>query len=75
MTWFIDIRHLLLRKDLYSSPCALGIDLREYLPHVDVLLESEELGDLRHNAKFQYLVKAGYEHIQRACEAGGGESV
>ncbi|XP_078592881.1 nuclear pore complex protein Nup133-like [Branchiostoma floridae x Branchiostoma japonicum] len=42
-----------------------GVDLQEYLPDVDVLLSSEELGGLKDNSSFQYLVRAGYEHIQR----------
>ncbi|XP_074646097.1 nuclear pore complex protein Nup133-like isoform X2 [Tubulanus polymorphus] len=40
-----------------------GMDLKEMLPDVSELLETEELGDLRFNKNFQYLVKAGYEHI------------
>ncbi|XP_064623081.1 nuclear pore complex protein Nup133-like [Lineus longissimus] len=42
-----------------------GLDLHQFLPNVDRLLESEELGDLRHNKTFQFLVRAGYEHIMR----------
>ncbi|KAI8482592.1 hypothetical protein Bbelb_396590 [Branchiostoma belcheri] len=42
-----------------------GVDLQEYLPDVDMLLSSEELGGLKDNSSFQYLVRAGYEHIQR----------
>lgn len=42
-----------------------GMDLREYLPPAEQILDAEELGDLRDNATFQYLVKAGYEQISR----------
>lgn len=41
------------------------MDLREYLPPAEQILDAEELGDLRDNATFQYLVKAGYEQISR----------
>ncbi|XP_055957282.1 nuclear pore complex protein Nup133 [Patella vulgata] len=41
-----------------------GEDLNECLPSVEELLESKELGDLRHNPNFQFLIKAGYEHLQ-----------
>ncbi|XP_041351939.1 nuclear pore complex protein Nup133-like [Gigantopelta aegis] len=42
-----------------------GEAIGEILPDVNVLLASEELGPLRDNANFQFLLKAGYEHIQR----------
>ncbi len=42
-----------------------GMDLREFLPPSEKLLEAAELGDLRHKANFQYLIKAGYEQVQR----------
>ena len=42
-----------------------GLDLREYLPVADQLLATDELGDLRQSANFQYLVKAGYEQVSR----------
>lgn len=41
------------------------MDLREYLPKADQMLNASELGDLRHQANFQYLIKAGYEQVQR----------
>jgi len=44
-----------------------GADLREYLPSVQGLLDCEELGDLRENQNFQYLIQSGYEHIQKVC--------
>ena len=43
----------------------VGMDLREYLPAADKMLDASELGDLRHQANFQYLIKAGYEQVQR----------
>ncbi|ESO92060.1 hypothetical protein LOTGIDRAFT_233315 [Lottia gigantea] len=41
-----------------------GLDLTEYLPSVEEILQSEELGDLRNHPNFQFLIKAGYEHLQ-----------
>ena len=41
------------------------MDLREYLPSADSLLAAEQLGPLGDNANFEYLVRAGYEQIQR----------
>ncbi|XP_006811533.1 nuclear pore complex protein Nup133-like [Saccoglossus kowalevskii] len=42
-----------------------GLDLHEYLPDIDTLLSSDELGDLRDSSHFQYLIRAGYEQIER----------
>jgi len=44
-----------------------GVDLREYLPSPERLLESEELGELQKNQNFQYLIQTGYQHIQKVC--------
>ena len=41
------------------------MDLREYLPSAEKMLNAAELGDLRHQANFQFLIKAGYEQVQR----------
>ncbi len=42
-----------------------GLDLREYLPTVERLLQADELAGLRDDANFHYMVKAGYEQVQR----------
>ncbi|XP_064600211.1 LOW QUALITY PROTEIN: nuclear pore complex protein Nup133-like [Liolophura sinensis] len=42
-----------------------GADLSSYLPQADQLLAAEELGELRHNKNFQFLLRAGYEQIQK----------
>ena len=42
--------------------CA-GENLGMVLPSTETLLESEFLGELRHNTHFQFLLKAGYEII------------
>jgi len=44
-----------------------GADLADFLPRPETLLESEELGELRSNTNFQFLIQTGYEHIQRVC--------
>jgi len=44
-----------------------GVDLRDYLPSPDVLLQSEELAALSNNQNFQYLLQFGYQHIQKVC--------
>lgn len=45
-----------------------GADLTSYLPPADQLLAAEELGELRHNKNFQFLLRAGYEQIQKVLE-------
>ncbi|XP_070576445.1 nuclear pore complex protein Nup133-like isoform X2 [Ptychodera flava] len=45
-----------------------GLDLLEYLPDVDTLLQAEELGDLKDSPHFQYLTRAGYEQIERVLQ-------
>jgi len=34
----------------------------EAVPPISSVLEAEELGDLRNEAQFQYLLRLGYEH-------------
>ncbi len=41
------------------------MDLREFLPPAEKILEATELGDLASDANFQFLIKAGYEQVQR----------
>ena len=41
------------------------MELRDFLPSVDSLLNAPEIGDLQNNRNFQYLLKAGYEQVQR----------
>ena len=53
---------------VYIKVCLIffpDMDLREYLPSADSLLAAEQLGPLGDNANFEYLVRAGYEQIQR----------
>jgi len=42
-----------------------GLNLRDYLPSADNLLASKQLSELSTQNDFQYLVRAGYEQIQR----------
>nr|CAD7607928.1 unnamed protein product [Timema genevievae] len=39
--------------------------VEEFLPPLDRLLEAEELGSIKDNSTFQYLLRVGYEHIHR----------
>ncbi|XP_033628946.1 nuclear pore complex protein Nup133-like [Asterias rubens] len=40
-------------------------DLQYYLPNMDDLLSSQELTPLQSNSNFQYILRAGYEQMQR----------
>jgi len=44
-----------------------GADLATYLPKPEMLLEFEELEQLRNDQNFQYLLQTGYEQLQRVC--------
>ncbi|XP_075452982.1 nuclear pore complex protein Nup133 isoform X2 [Ascaphus truei] len=39
-----------------------GMQLRNYLPQVEILLQSDELGSLKSNPYFEFALKANYEH-------------
>lgn len=45
--------------------CVLGADPQSILPPLDMLIDDESFGDLRHNKNFLYLLKTGYEHLQK----------
>ncbi|KAG8440947.1 hypothetical protein GDO86_006618 [Hymenochirus boettgeri] len=42
-----------------------GIELKNYLPKVDELLQSDELGSLRSNSYFEFFLKANYEYYMK----------
>ena len=44
-----------------------GADISSYLPSPETVLECPELGQLRHDQNFQYLLQTGYEQLQRVC--------
>ena len=44
-----------------------GVDLRSQLPSPERLMATEELEELRANANVQFLIRTGYEHVQRQC--------
>lgn len=46
-----------------------GEDLGQMLPSVQTLLKCDELGPLRENKHFEYLLKAGYEIIENVLHA------
>ncbi|XP_040183145.1 nuclear pore complex protein Nup133 [Rana temporaria] len=43
-----------------------GKDLETYLPDVNALLQSDELGSLKSNRCFEFVLKANYEHFLKA---------
>ena len=64
--------HLVLKAFLYHFNIAHGVflfvtgnDVKDLLPTAEALLGCEELGDLKDNPSFQFLIKAGYERITR----------
>lgn len=42
-----------------------GINLSSFLPDLNLLLRSDDLGLLKDDVNFQYLIRAGYEHIEQ----------
>jgi len=44
-----------------------GLELGSFLPAPESILNQGELGDLRKQANFQFLLQTGYEHVQRVC--------
>lgn len=41
--------------------CVVGVQLSEYLPEVKDLLQADELGNLKSNPYFEFVLKANYE--------------
>lgn len=41
--------------------CVVGVQLSEYLPEVKDFLQANELGSLKYNAYFEFVLKANYE--------------
>lgn len=39
-----------------------GVQLSEYLPEVKDLLQAEQLGSLKSNSYFEFVLKANYEY-------------
>ncbi|KAK6635816.1 hypothetical protein RUM44_001070 [Polyplax serrata] len=37
----------------------------EFLPPIDTIIEAQELGELKNDRHFQYLIRVGYEHFQK----------
>lgn len=50
--------------------CLPGLNLTDFMPPLDSLLEAEELlaSGLLDNAQFQFFLKAGYEQIERSSQ-------
>ncbi|KAJ8938499.1 hypothetical protein NQ318_005163 [Aromia moschata] len=51
---------------LVDLAIALGADPHELLPHLDLLMEDESMRELQEDKNFQFLIKAGYEHVFRS---------
>lgn len=45
-----------------DSVCVAGIQLSEYLPEVNELLQAEQLGGLKASPYFAFVLKANYEY-------------
>ncbi|EFA05993.1 Nuclear pore complex protein Nup133-like Protein [Tribolium castaneum] len=60
----------ILQHKLFFKLVDLAMDLEgdgwNLLPPMDTLIDDDSLGDLRNNTNFQFLLKAGYEHIYRS---------
>lgn len=53
------------KHSVYSLFTFPGQNLPSFLPELDSLLQSDDLGLLKDDDTFQYLMSAGYEHIQQ----------
>nr|XP_022333914.1 nuclear pore complex protein Nup133-like [Crassostrea virginica] len=40
-----------------------GVDVKTFMPGLKSIFDCDELGDLKDEANFRYLIQAGYEHI------------
>ena len=49
----------------------VGVELEEFMPSLETLFEAEELKNagLSENPQFRFLLKSGYEQIERASAA------
>lgn len=49
--------------------CCLGVELQEFIPSLESLIDGEELKNtgLSENATFHFLLKSGYERMERAA--------
>ncbi len=47
------------------------MDLKEVLPTPEELFACKELKSLKTDANFKFLIKSGYEHIDRASATSG----
>lgn len=63
-------RYLLLTTECWPFYFCffLGIELEEFMPSLESLFEAEELKNagLSENPQFRFLLKSGYEQIERA---------
>lgn len=50
-------------NDLFLPCVSTGKDLKTYLPDVNALLQSDDLGSLKSNRCFEFVLKANYEHF------------
>ena len=51
-----------IKKKKLSVFVFLGIQLSEYLPEVKELLQADQLGSLKSNPYFEFVLKANYEY-------------
>ena len=60
-----DIKDTIFFKTVEMAHADEEINLRQFLPNVDVLLGSDLLEGLKNDKKFEYLIRAGFEQIHR----------
>ncbi|OQR76312.1 nuclear pore complex protein Nup133-like [Tropilaelaps mercedesae] len=63
--YITDIMRDLLFFQVVELAFLQNYDLNEFMPSIDELLQSELLNDIRDSDSFQYILRAGYEHVMR----------
>ena len=60
---------IIIFANCYQCRLFLGIELEEFMPSLESLFEAEQLKDagLSENPQFRYLLKSGYEQINRVA--------
>lgn len=47
---------------------SIGVDMHEFIPDIDDLLQSPELSQLADNPSFKFLIQVGYEQIMKLID-------
>ena len=59
------VAYLILQQQIQCEIFSAGSRPDEILPPLERMLEAHELGILKDNSGFQYLLKMGYENMHR----------